>query len=185
MKKILSIAIILTFFVPCSNAAVKSFKTYTPFTPQQRYSYNHPYNNHNYYNNYNNQNIQSNSLSELERRLYRRSYTSDLQENRIARLEQKFLGSVQTGDLQTRYERLQNAINNNSNYNNNYYYQQPAKRQFWSNVANFFSGGSLTGYTPQIQTDTYGYQNQNYDTYGNYNNSFYDNQNSAGVTILD
>lgn len=82
------------------------------------------------------------------------------------------------------------------NYNRRYnkfsyydpYYTQNKK---WRKFKNFFSSGQMTGYTPSynsaFDTDNnpYGYQSGYYDSFGNYHQNNYDQQNGMSIKILD
>jgi len=135
-----------------------------------------------------------NAISALERSMFNRVWKQDDNLTRIQRLEQQVFGSVQHGDLNSRYQRLQNTINNQYYYPNNYSgYNTTPQKGFWGNLVNSFAGGALTGITPGISgvnmidpfyTGGNGYYNgiQSQNGGGNY---FYDTGSSSGVRILD
>ncbi len=136
-------------------------------------------------------NLNSGQLSKVERKVFGRTYVGDDATNRLQRLESNVFGAVQTGDENNRLKRLSSATQNYANkypeytaynngnyynyynaYNNPYYnrytpyrpYNNPYARQ---GIRRLFrtirNNGSLTGYTPPVNT-------YSQDTF--YNNSF-------------
>lgn len=175
---------LILFFAQVANAESTTFKTFTPFTPQQAFYYNGfnpnpPYPNP-YYNNGNHQ------LSNLEQKILNKRYTYDNPESRIARMEQQVFGSTQTGNLPQRYQNLQNYLNTNNPYNDNYY-NTKKKQTFWKAFSNIFGAGQITGFTPAYSSydNPYGYQQGWTDANGDYYYNNYNQENRATVRILD
>lgn len=75
---------------------------------------------------------------------------------------------------------------NRFGYHNPYYAQNQTK---WQRFKNFFSSGQMTGYTPSYNSafdnNPYGYQSGYYDSFGNYHQNNYDQQNGMSIKILD
>lgn len=203
LRRIFTLFALLSILSIPAYAEVRKIKTYQPLNPYsapKRHSnydkhynqYNNPYNydniaakrNWGYNNSRRNLNNRSlplddRSLTSVENRLLNSSYQYDTMPNRVARLEREMFGTIQSGDLNSRYNNLQQAMSNRN------YYSQPTSKNFWSNVSNFFGGGSLTGFTAPIEQDSYGYQEAWRDSNGNYHQNFTDRNTSSGITILD
>ncbi len=136
-------------------------------------------------------NLNSGQLSKIERKVFGRTYVGDDATNRLKRLESNVYGAVQTGDENNRLKRLTSATKNFSNkypeytaynnyYNRNYYnpyynpynnrytpyrpynnpFVKPGLKRIFRTIRN---NGSLTGYTPPINT----YQEEQF-----YNNAY-------------
>lgn len=75
---------------------------------------------------------------------------------------------------------------NQFGYYDPYYSQNQTK---WQRFKNFFSSGQMTGYTPSYNSafdnNPYGYQSGYYDSFGNYHQKNYDQQNGMSIKILD
>lgn len=79
-----------------------------------------------------------------------------------------------------------NKYNNQFGYYDPYYAQ---KRTKWQRFKNIFSTGQMTGYTPSYNSSfdniPYGYQSGYYDSFGNYHQNNYTQQNGMSIKILD
>jgi len=167
-------------------------------------------------------NISINTLSKMETKILSRTYLQNDTESRIERLEQKLFGAIQSGDVNSRYEALKTASNNLSPNNispnvvangmpngmNNGMTNRACNRGwggFANNLGNSIWGGSMTGFTPPINSgygqvcgddnydnystfadsgNGYGMYQGNRSNYG-YSDSFKSYGSGAGVTILD
>ncbi|MDD3237561.1 MAG: hypothetical protein PHV37_05630 [Candidatus Gastranaerophilales bacterium] len=132
-------------------------------------------------------NIPTQKLSQIEIKLFGKTYQNEDTESRIIRMEKEMLGAIQDGNLKERYETVATAakhynafpyegnnINTNAYRNNNPYIQTSNKGSFLRNLLSIISPGVITGFTPQLYDDTYGYCSSPYlpQYYGNnYNNS--------------
>lgn len=149
-------------------------------------------------------NLSSGQLSKIERKVFGRTYVGDDATNRLQRLESNVYGAIQRGNEHNRLSRLasatqnysnkypqyayNNSYNNYSNYYNNPYYNRytpyrpynrvPKLRNIIRNIRN----GSLTGYTPPINSSLgnsigfnnvqNGYYNPNYGYSNSCNNGY-------------
>lgn len=141
MKKIVILTLFITGFALCANAQT-TFSTFTPFTPQQAYKFNH------------------------------NTYDRYLPPNK-----QQYLPPPPPNN----YNKY-----NQFGYYDPYYNQNLSK---WRRFKNFFSSGQMTGYTPSynsaFENNPYGYQSGYYDSFGNYHQNNYDQQNGMSIKILD
>lgn len=138
-------------------------------------------------------NLNSGVLSKVERKVFGRTYVGDDATNRLQRLESSVYGAIQSGDEKNRLARLSSATQGLTNkypeysaynvYNNYYgrnyynpnipyyngYAPRPYARYGLRNMIRNIKNGSLTGYTPPINS----YYNDPY--YSNYpsQNSYY------------
>lgn len=124
-------------------------------------------------------NISTNALSKLESKVFSQSYPQYNPERRIERLEQQILGTVQSGDLNSRYEKLMavaKTYSKNNQYDPNNIATQGRLKSLAANLGNSFWGGSMTGFTPQIDsfpnnyTDLGGMDTSYTGSYTSYNN---------------
>lgn len=120
-------------------------------------------------------NISSNDLSSLENQVFSQTFPQYSTQRRIERLEQQMLGAVQGGDMTSRYEMLRRAGRNYRPYNNDTlgdYTKKSILRSVANNIGSSLLGGTMTGYSPQI--DPYSaYGNNMYgNNYNNYNNLY-------------
>ncbi|MDR1326973.1 MAG: hypothetical protein LBJ74_01050 [Heliobacteriaceae bacterium] len=153
------------------------------------------------------------SLTRMERDMFRRDFRNQSAQTRVERLEERMLGAKQSGDLSRRFDTLQRASRSyGSSYPQGYYqnsqypyYTQPVTSgSSWRGLAgsfgNFLMGGypgSVTGMSPQINPSYAmdAFEMQRYGspvTQGQYvqtNRGYYYNDRQTGtgskVTILD
>lgn len=102
------------------------------------------------------------NIMKLERSLFGRTFAQNNTQNRIERLEEQLFGAVQNGDIKSRYEAIQLAAN--AVRQNNYYYSNTKNnslRGLAANIGSALLGGSMTGFTPQINPfyNNYSYNN--------------------------
>lgn len=137
-------------------------------------------------------NIPIDKLSQIENKLFARTYSNDDTETRIIRLEKEMLGAMQGGDLEERFQTVAEAAKHYNAFP--YQEQQPYYGQqtyspnmataantggvkgIFKNILGAMVGGTLTGYTPPIYNNSYAYNNNN----PYYQNSVYPNSYSAG-----
>ena len=148
--------------------------------------------------------ITDEEFSQIEKIIFKKTYSNDSPQKRISRLEKEIFGMEQKGDYEDRFDNIITAADyyksgyrksentaqtqdntqtlNSKNYIQNYNFDdekektyfsktQPQKyynddgekvqkkqskiKQFFSDLADIFSGGVVTGYTPSMQN--YGY----------------------------
>lgn len=157
-------------------------------------------------------NISQNVLSRMESKVFKQSFPQNNTQRRVERLEQQIFGAVQSGDISSRYEALKIAINsyNKNPINNDDAYSsnnlaQGGWRGIAGNLGSAILGGSMTGFTPQINPYSPNYGN--YSTYASpyggghgiyrgygqtnglggyrFHNQYNDFGTGTGVTILD
>lgn len=182
------------------NGPKTSYNTYTPFhntatTTKRTY------------------NLNSGQLSKVERKVFGRTYVGDDATNRLQRLESSVFGAVQSGNERSRLTKLSSATQGYSNkypqysayngynnyYNNGYYNNyynpnnpyynrytpyRPYARPTIRNIIRNIRSGSLTGYTPPVNT----YYNQ-YPQNSYYNfpppNGYYTSTTGNGTQFTD
>lgn len=131
-------------------------------------------------------NVSSNSLSKIEASVLNRCYAQNTPEERITRLERKIFGAEQTGDINSRLETLKQAARNYSNtaYTSAYAPENvnvgggSTLRNIAGTLGNAFWGGTMTGFTPQI--NPYYRRNYAYNPYYGVNRGMYGIQNGYG-----
>ncbi len=118
-------------------------------------------------------------LSKMEIIEYGQSYPDESIASRLNRLETDYFGMVQSGDIDSRIDMLKRMSNNSKRSaillpEDNYYpgEKRSAMGRFWDNVTDTFSGGTVTGFTPGLDMNSYGYSNS---VYGNGFNNFFNN----------
>lgn len=122
-------------------------------------------------------NISSNVLSRIESQVFNQRFPQYSPQRRIESLEQEMFGAVQSGDLSARYETLKIAAknyraNNYTNCNPNAI-GQTGWKGIASAIGSSLLGGTMTGFTPQIDP----YCNPD-DVYSSYMNTY---PNSSGI----
>lgn len=107
-------------------------------------------------------NISQNALSKIESQIFNQNFAQNSAKRRIERLEEQLFGAVQSGDMKSRYEAILLAAKA-SRQNNNYYpnTRNNSIKGLAANIGSALLGGSMTGFTPQI--------NPFYNNYSSYN----------------
>ena len=159
-------AFIFVLVVPAETVLARTVVTRTPYYNPAFRNYGHNnYRNRNFYNRpryYNsrpvykpispyrtnriyNRHASSNfsDLSALEKYTFNRSYGRESDLDRLQRLEMQTFGAIQAGDINTRYDRVRNAILARP--------KQNYRTSWFRNIGNFF-GGQLTGFTPSFDS---------------------------------
>ena len=130
-------------------------------------------------------------IDAIEKYALNRTYSRESDLDRLKRLEELAFGAIQQGDIVSRYSNVKSAILNRPKQNN--------KNTIIRQLGNYFSG-QMTGYTPPIYSNNYGYYkpqqypndltNERYVEYGSpfhrgyrYNNFM--SGNSSTIRILD
>ncbi len=108
-------------------------------------------------------------LSKLEIIEYGQSYPDESIASRLSRLETDYFGMVQSGDIDSRMDMLKRMSNNSKRSaillpEDNYYpgEKKSAIGRFWDNITDTFSDGTVTGFTPGLDINSYGYSNNFY-----------------------
>ena len=104
-------------------------------------------------------------ISALEKYALNKTYKRDSDLQRLQRLEMTTFGSIQSGDLDSRYDRVSNAILSRP--------KQNYKTSLLRNLGNYLSG-QMTGYTPSLLDNRNSYYGSNY-TPNYYPNTFSQN----------
>ncbi len=106
-------------------------------------------------------------LADIEMNRYGQTFENDSLSSRLIRLENDLFGMTQSGDIDTRVDMIAQmaSVSNNPSVladNDNFYpgiKQNPVKK-VWNSISSGFSSGSMTGFTPSV--NSYGYSSSNY-----------------------
>lgn len=148
-------------------------------------------------------NISKSDLNRLEAKAFNQNFAQLSPEKRVERLEEKIFGAAQSGDLKTRINNLKLAtkFNNGQSVNNINPMMKTGWRGIASTLGNAFNGGTMTGFTPPIDSSYNNYNTPymgigggNYGMNGGYSNNrglfreyngFSNFGTGAGVRILN
>ncbi|MBP7212035.1 hypothetical protein KBA27_04295 [bacterium] len=118
--------------------------------------------------------LSDNMISKMEQKVLGQSYPTEEEEKRVSRLEQRVLGASQSGDILSRFNKLSTVIRKASESQTASV--APPKNHgvkgFFSNFAQNFGAGSMTGFTPSLDNfDDNGFSSPNYgyNAYSPYN----------------
>lgn len=119
------------------------------------------------------------ALNNIELKQYGRTFVEDSIGSRLIRLETDYFGMAQSGSVENRIYSLEKMAAVNKSipqfqedlFGDRVYYSKNEKpnkvQQFFNNItAPFSSYGTVTGYTPPIQTSVYG------NSFGQFNDSY-------------
>ncbi len=137
-----------------------------------------------------------NTLSSLEKKVFNKTYDKESAQERIERLEKSILGANQCGDLNSRIATLKTASSSleeqtrqladmqQYNFQNDPYRVQNGLKNMVKNFFSPFSQGSMTGFTPPVNSSPY---YQPYSAYQNpaqtmYNNAWNNINNPYGAS---
>ena len=106
-------------------------------------------------------------LADIEMNRYGQTFEDDSLSSRLIRLENDLFGMTQSGDIDTRLDMISQMASVSKNpamlADNDTFYpgvkQNPVKR-VWNSISSGFTGGSMTGFTPSV--NSYGYSSSNY-----------------------
>lgn len=104
--------------------------------------------------------IPNNVLSRMEQKVLGQNFPNDDAQTRLSRLEQQVFGASQSGSVDSRYKLLSSAIKRYnpgqySDFDNQLASMQPKRglRGFFNSLGQSFNGGTMTGFTPPIDTN--------------------------------